>query len=230
MKTCKSFLSVILAAIMLTGTALATDTTEKSSTTDAFLDAAAMVEDGMAANPVAVPLSEATGAVLSAAQEDLAEIRIQVAENYGTASLLRDEDIMIYDCGTQSVGDYEVSTTFYTLSENVPRASGESAGISVHTYKQSGIVRFKLNFMMYFSFDGVNASPSIGKASAWSNTSEATLTINGADYDLGDPAYYTWNYSVTYGTVTVSGKSATLKCSKQGIVSYEELSFVFPAE
>lgn len=106
---------------------------------------AANVSETQTIQPLtAVALSEATGTVLSNAQEDLAEIQRHSSSNTRSVQPFNADSVMIYDCGTQTVSDYDISTTLYTFDSESARSSGTVGGLSVHTYTQSGFVRFTL--------------------------------------------------------------------------------------
>lgn len=212
-------LAGVLAAMMLAGSCFAASVLEKQN-------------DVEVAVPTALALSDATGATLSAAQEDIAELQahVQVCGSDLVPALENSDTVMIYDCGTQTVGDYDVSTTIYTFDvERTTASSGKSDGISVHTYTQSGFVRFKVYFMLYFSFDGTNVSPIWDENETWTNSSDAILSCGtpSDSYDRAGTCTATWKYTINYGTSIIKNKTATLSCTTAGIVTYEEKTIPF---
>lgn len=216
MKTCKLLLSVVLAVLVLAGSCLAADVSGEQAPL-------------AAQPPTAVALSDATGTMLTNAREDLEEIRSNLSPTTRNVQLFNADDVTIYDYGTRAVGDYDVSTTLYTFDTNSTRASGQAGGITVHTYTQSGFVRFKLYFKMIFSYDGTNVSPVWNENLTWSNSEDAILDC-GEPYDsyIGNSCQIMWSYSVQYGTLT-EHDDAYISCTNQGVVTHLDESLVFPA-
>lgn len=213
MKVCKSLLAITLTVLALVSSCFAADVTNEHTSFEQTI-------------PTAISLSDATGTTLANAQADLVEIQAHVQPYERSTQLQNLGDVLIYDCGTQAMGDYDVSTTLYTFGTDAasPRASGQAGGISVHTYTQSGFVRFKVYFMIVFSYDGSNVSPIWNENETWTNSEDAILSCGSPidGYDRDGTCTVFWEYEIDYGTSRIRDKEAQMSCTTDGIVTYEE--------
>lgn len=170
--------------------------------------------------PTAVSLSDAAGTMLDNAQSDLAEIQSYAQRNDCYLPFQEADDLVIYDYGPKTVGEYDVSTTLYTDATRAITA-GQTGGVAVHTYTQSGSVRFKVYFMISFSSDGVHVSPMWNRNETWTNGDDAILSCSlpEDDYAQGGTCTSEWTYSVSSGNTSVDGQTAHMSCTTSGIVT-----------
>ena len=206
MKLRKTFLFLFLAALTFTGGCTAADFPLDQTASESTM-------------PEGVSLSAAAGAMLRSAQSDLAEVQAYVQRSGCSLPFQDTDDIVIYDCGTQTVGDYDVSTTLYT--DAVRSAPGQTGGVAVHTYTQSGSVRFKVYFMISFSFDGTHVSPMWNLNETWTSDDAAILSCSlpEDDYEKNGACTLEWIYSVDDGTTAVKDQKAHMSCTTSGAVT-----------
>lgn len=177
------------------------------------------------------PLDGAEGELLERAGADLAEVLAQVQRRNPYWQLYY-EDIMIYDYGTKKEGEFEVTTTFYTFRQEIPTtrvklgetAGGTVGGICVDTYAQAGTVCFKVYLKTMFSYNGRQVFFMPGETDLWTDRDAAALTLENTYDNIdgdGSSSHY-WTYDLQYGAAAVCKRTALIRCTANGTVTYQE--------